>query len=802
KHLTWSIDNTIIHQDVDSSIQIVSRYLDAHDRNIINTVDIDLNDRKQLIPEMRCRQLLQKYFFDKTTQDIKTYRFLEIFTNVLADQLKRMSSSAFFRVDTLKWMASKYKDKFLGYIGSFFLEHSIFKDIRKTLLETLIEVSMDFATRSVNSKKNQHENLSEENNEDISITAIKHWEDSNHLLVFFLSQSPDSICALYRDRNMVPKNVENLLASQHFPVRSNFVLDNYDNMSCEDILKKLECLARTTHEEREYAPYALSTDNLLKMALVLLRSRANVPVVICGEAGCGKTSLIQFLSEVVNVRFEILNLHAGITKERILEFISDAETAAEEGEIWLFFDEINTCNHIGILADLIAHRLLLGKEIHKNIRLFAACNPYRFRQKADTQAGLLVDRYEEKNSLVYQVRPLPDQILDYVWDYGVLKPSDEKVYINIMVKKSQKDLQNADLFTELLFASQEFVRTHEGVHSVSLRDVKRAIIIFKFFCKSIDERQKIAEKISEQNIRSKFLRMANDIKAYFGSGPSSIIKSYILALSLCYQARFFDQELRNQYQETMCEIFEEFDLEIDSKTFMEVVQGEQKDFMKRMTKPSMVAENFALLENVLVITVCILTRIPLFIVGIPGASKSLAVRLVSQSLRGNDSDDPYFRTLPQVYLVPHQGSSSSTSDGIVKVFNKALNYQKGNSKEFPLITVVLLDETEKSPHNPLKVLHSLLEPNYPAELPEVAIIGISNWRLDNSKSSRTLLVQRPNLEIQDLIYTTRLLLGESTESQFKTLAESYLEYKKTQSINNFHGLRDYYSLVKSLGNRE
>ncbi|RIB21686.1 hypothetical protein C2G38_2175948 [Gigaspora rosea] len=785
-HLTWNINNIIIPQNVNSPIQIVARYLDAYDLDTINKTDIDLNDAEKLISEDRCKQLLQEYFFDDITQDIRTYRFLEIFVNVLADQLKRMSSSEFFRVTTLKLMEAAI-------------------NIRETLLETLIEVSMDFATRSVNSKKNQHENLSEENNEDISITAIKHWEDSNHLLVFFLSQSPDSICALYRDRNMVPKNVENLLASQHFPVRSNFVLDNYDNMSCEDILKKLECLARTTHEEREYAPYALSTDNLLKMALVLLRSRANVPVVICGEAGCGKTSLIQFLSEVVNVRFEILNLHAGITKERILEFISDAETAAEEGEIWLFFDEINTCNHIGILADLIAHRLLLGKEIHKNIRLFAACNPYRFRQKADTQAGLLVDRYEEKNSLVYQVRPLPDQILDYVWDYGVLKPSDEKVYINIMVKKSQKDLQNADLFTELLFASQEFVRTHEGVHSVSLRDVKRAIIIFKFFCKSIDERQKIAEKISEQNIRSKFLRMANDIKAYFGSGPSSIIKSYILALSLCYQARFFDQELRNQYQETMCEIFEEFDLEIDSKTFMEVVQGEQKDFMKRMTKPSMVAENFALLENVLAITVCILTRIPLFIIGAPGASKSLAIRLVSQSLRGNDSDDEYFRTLPQVYLVPHQGSSSSTSDGISTVFNKANNYQKGNSEEFPLITVVLLDEiglAEKSPHNPLKVLHYLLEPNYPAELPGVSVIGISNWRLDNSKSSRALLVQRPNFDNNELIDTTRLLLGKGTESQFKALADSYLEYRSVQPINNFHGLRDYYFLVKSLSGGE
>ncbi|CAB5382072.1 unnamed protein product [Rhizophagus irregularis] len=63
--------------------------------------------------------------------------------------------------------------------------------------------------------------------------------------------------------------------------------------------------------------------------------------------------------------------------------------------------------------------------------------------------------------------------------------------------------------------------------------------------------------------------------------------------------------------------------------------------------------------------VCILNRIPLFIVGSPGSSKSLAIRLVHQNLRGSDSNDEYFRTLPQVFFIPHQGSSSSTSDVVI-----------------------------------------------------------------------------------------------------------------------------------------
>ncbi|CAG8853571.1 33389_t:CDS:2, partial [Gigaspora margarita] len=157
-------------------------------------------------------------------------------------------------------------------------------------------------------------------------------------------------------------------------------------------------------------------------------------------------------------------------------------------------------------------------------------------------------------------------------------------------------------------------------------------------------------------------------------------------------------------------------------------------------------------------------------------------------------------------------SSSSTSDGIIKVFQKAENYQKTNSKEFPLNTVVLLDEVglaETSPYNPLKVLHSLLEPSYPNELPNVSVIGISNWRLDNSKSSRALLVQRPKFEEKDLIDTAERLFEKKNwfvwtnrTAKLKSLASSYIRYEKIQSIENFHGLRDYYSLIKSLSDNE
>src|SRR5690606_35282515 len=97
--------------------------------------------------------------------------------------------------------------------------------------------------------------------------------------------------------------------------------------------------------------------------------------------------------------------------------------------------------------------------------------------------------------------------------------------------------------------------------------------------------------------------------------------------------------------------------------------------------------NEALLENVFVILVCILNQIPVFVVGKPGCSKSLSMQLIRTNLRGLDSKDPYFGSLPHIYVVSYQGSESSTSEGIEKIFKKAMSYRGEN-----LLPVVLLDE--------------------------------------------------------------------------------------------------------------
>ena len=271
RHLTWDIKNLKISQVISSPAQVACNYLDLYDRDEIDTKEILFrtnNAIKNPLPVERCQNLIEKYFFNKNSADISSFRFVEIFVNVLADQLIRLSSSKLLTINNLKLIVKE-------------------TDIRSLILRTLIDVSKDYATRSTKTKEAQLESIMDADDENPYYTIVQ-WDDSNCLMLFSNPQTPDTISALYRDRAKVPDNIRVLLKSQIVGDKSKWELDDYNTMSPNDLLVKLEYLARRSTEKLELPEYALSGENLIKMALILLRARANIPVVVCGEAGCGK----------------------------------------------------------------------------------------------------------------------------------------------------------------------------------------------------------------------------------------------------------------------------------------------------------------------------------------------------------------------------------------------------------------------------------------------------------------------------------------------------------------------------------
>ena len=106
-----------------------------------------------------------------------------------------------------------------------------------------------------------------------------------------------------------------------------------------------------------------------------------------GETGCGKTSLIRFFSNnILNDELEIFNIHAGVTAQQIIErvqgYMTQAYKLKEEGKrLWVFFDEFNTTENLGLICEVLTERTLLGNRIPENVCLLAACNPYKLRKK-------------------------------------------------------------------------------------------------------------------------------------------------------------------------------------------------------------------------------------------------------------------------------------------------------------------------------------------------------------------------------------------------------------------------------------
>ena len=124
-----------------------------------------------------------------------------------------------------------------------------------------------------------------------------------------------------------------------------------------------------------------------------------------------------------------------------------------------------------------------------------------------------------------------------------------------------------------------------------------------------------------------------------------------------------------------------------------------------------IARNAALCENVFMMAVCVELRIPLFIVGKPGSSKSLAKSIIQESMKGKSSRNPLMKTFKEVDIFSYQCSQLSTSESVIDVFKTAKNFQQKQDIS-RYVAVVVLDEVglaEDSPNLPLKALHPLLE---------------------------------------------------------------------------------------------
>jgi len=108
----------------------------------------------------------------------------------------------------------------------------------------------------------------------------------------------------------------------------------------------------------------------------------------------------------------------------------------EPQPVWVFFDEINTNDSVGLFREMVCDHTMNGRKLPSNIKIVAALNPYRKRKKLHTTVGITHKNTANEGpkdkggiafrDLVYVVHPIPRTMLEYIWDYGTLHQSEER----------------------------------------------------------------------------------------------------------------------------------------------------------------------------------------------------------------------------------------------------------------------------------------------------------------------------------------------------------------------------------------
>ena len=139
--------------------------------------------------------------------------------------------------------------------------------------------------------------------------------------------------------SQTPKGKEKKLEKPREKEEKGELLDDlFDLLGVEETYKEMTIQKKND----KFGTYVFTTDNYIKMIHILMKTRAKVPIIMMGETGCGKTSLIKMLSLLKNkgeIRMKILNIHEGIGDDEIISFLENTFKITDEEDKNLIIKE-------------------------------------------------------------------------------------------------------------------------------------------------------------------------------------------------------------------------------------------------------------------------------------------------------------------------------------------------------------------------------------------------------------------------------------------------------------------------------
>lgn len=668
----------------------------------------------------------------------------------------------------------------------YFIHSPLIHSMSNDQIEWMIHCSADFSCQYVFNPEYGNNDYKKR------IQNILQWQDilpQKRFIIFDnLIKNVDFIS--YTSDALIMKNGKQIQSSNH---------SKFHIYPCKDLthksLQPLLCKIFSIQTQPvTFTTFALSDGHAAMILHLTYRLKFNLPCILVAETGSGKSESIRYIASVLGVEMHRFSLHGGHNPHNIIEWLSPLIKKANSSPstpIFVFIDQLNSATCMSFLKDIICDRMINNRPLPQNIKLIAAANPHRISKQSYNS--------DSNQNLVYQVKQMPESLLQYVLDFGKLTEGKEELYVQSIIQNELKIFSHSPEantfiinFANLIEMSQRFTRRITGDDSsASLRDVKRCVKLYDWFLTQYCSRNEI--KI----VSIDSLILDPSLKFIVG-------RSAVLSIAHCYYYRL-SQDNRIVFEEHFKSHISKYSSLHINSDFSTIVIEEQNYYSNMMEIPNGICLNNALRENIFSTLVSIMNYIPCFIIGKSGSSKSLAMEILKQnlclkgSLKRNRSVP-----LPGIELFVYSCSKFSTPEGLIQTFNAARRFKSSNL-ESDSITVVLLNEVgllEQSPHFPLKVLYRELN-----DLDSgIAIIGLSNFQFDPSVSNRTIVVNRTPPDEKDLSLVVRGIVdSRHLDNNLSLLAKGYQTVYKSQKQWNiredFFGLRDLYALIKYINTR-
>ena len=380
-----NLPHLIINRNIDSNIQIVCNYLKLLNAGQLSEKDLIIQDISMSAKDIKetfdsscfenettieaksfsaeeCESLIKNLFKNDFGIQFPSYYLINSFINVFAGQLKKFSMNFNLTAANLIQIGIALKNPNLKKLREIIIKSFIKNSIHftKSAYDAIINDQLKVYKGFNNGIYDENEILED------AIKALEKREDIISIgkidppLLFFHERESQEFSIITNENPNSKEYNMFLELSKSFLLFQKIVFNGYGNDYHIKIPEQLKHYTKFTHnqfleeikqilsvtnpvyteEKIEYkndnllnilksieeivGDYVFTADNFLKMILILIRIRENVPIIMMGETGCGKAAIIRKLDELLNngeTTMHILNIHAGVTDEEIVNFL-------------------------------------------------------------------------------------------------------------------------------------------------------------------------------------------------------------------------------------------------------------------------------------------------------------------------------------------------------------------------------------------------------------------------------------------------------------------------------------------------